>query len=79
MSRGLFACSFVEFGRPVPKVWSAIARDQNGNKTFVFECHHSRNDITSVRNSRENMGWQITSVNYDKPDYVEYEIVKGDD
>ena len=25
------------------------------------------------------LGWQITSVNYDKPDYVEYEIVKGDD
>ena len=23
------------------------------------------------------MGYQITSVNYDKPDYVEYEIVKG--
>jgi hypothetical protein len=27
----------------------------------------------------ENMGWQITSVNYDKPDYLEYETVKGDD
>jgi len=27
----------------------------------------------------EKMGWQITSVNYDKPDYLEYEIVKGDD
>jgi hypothetical protein len=25
------------------------------------------------------MGWKITSVNYDKPDYVEYEIVKGND
>jgi len=25
------------------------------------------------------MGWKITSVNYDKPDYVEYEIVKGHD
>ncbi len=24
------------------------------------------------------MGWKITSVNYDKTDYVEYEIVKGD-
>lgn len=24
------------------------------------------------------MGWKITSVNYDKPDYVEYEIVKND-
>ena len=24
------------------------------------------------------MGWKITSVNSDKPDYVEWEIVKGD-
>jgi hypothetical protein len=31
------------------------------------------------RRQLEKMGWKITSVNYDKPDYVEYEIVKGDD
>jgi hypothetical protein len=31
------------------------------------------------RSELEKMGWMITSVNYDKPDYVEYEIVKGDD
>jgi hypothetical protein len=30
------------------------------------------------RRELEKMGWHITSVNYDKPDYVEYEIVKGD-
>lgn len=30
------------------------------------------------RRELEKMGWQITSVNYDKPDYLEYEIVKGD-
>jgi uncharacterized protein YmfQ (DUF2313 family) len=30
------------------------------------------------RRELEKLGWQITSVNYDKPDYVEYEIVKGD-
>jgi uncharacterized protein YmfQ (DUF2313 family) len=29
------------------------------------------------RRQLEKMGWQITSVNYDKPEYVEYEIVKG--
>jgi len=29
------------------------------------------------RRELEQMGWQITSVNYDKPDYLEYEIVKG--
>jgi uncharacterized protein YmfQ (DUF2313 family) len=31
------------------------------------------------RRQLEKMGWKITSVNYDKPDYVEYEVVKGDD
>jgi hypothetical protein len=31
------------------------------------------------RRELEKMGWKITSVNYDKPDYVEYEIVKGKD
>jgi uncharacterized protein YmfQ (DUF2313 family) len=31
------------------------------------------------RRELEKMGWKVTSVNYDKPDYVEYEVVKGDD
>ena len=30
------------------------------------------------RRELEKMGWQITAVNYDKPEYLEYEIVKGD-
>jgi len=30
------------------------------------------------RRQLEKMGWKVTSINYDKPDYVEYEIVKGD-
>jgi hypothetical protein len=30
------------------------------------------------RRELEKMGWKITSVNYDRMDYVEYEIVKGD-
>ena len=31
------------------------------------------------RRQLEKMGWKVTSVNYDKPDYIEYEIVKGND
>jgi uncharacterized protein YmfQ (DUF2313 family) len=31
------------------------------------------------RRELEKLGWKVTSVNYDKPDYLEYEIVKGDD
>lgn len=30
------------------------------------------------RRELEKLGWTITAVNYDKPDYVEWEIVKGD-
>jgi uncharacterized protein YmfQ (DUF2313 family) len=36
-------------------------------------------DKNFYRKELEKLGWQITSVNYDKPDYLEYEIVKGDD
>jgi uncharacterized protein YmfQ (DUF2313 family) len=35
-------------------------------------------DKAFYRRELEKMGWKVTSVNYDKPDYVEYEIVKGD-
>jgi uncharacterized protein YmfQ (DUF2313 family) len=30
------------------------------------------------RRKLEDMGYKVTSTNYDKPDYLEYEIVKGD-
>jgi hypothetical protein len=35
-------------------------------------------DKEAYRRELEKLGWKITSVNYDKPDYVEWEIVKGD-
>jgi hypothetical protein len=31
------------------------------------------------RRELEKMGWKVTAVNHDKPEYIEYEIVKGDD
>jgi hypothetical protein len=30
------------------------------------------------RRKLEDMGYKVTSTNYDKPDYLEYEVVKGD-
>ena len=36
-------------------------------------------DKSFYRRQLEKLGWRITSVNYDKPDYAEYEVVKGDD
>jgi hypothetical protein len=34
-------------------------------------------DKNTYRRELEKLGYQITSVNYDRPDYLEYEIVKG--
>ena len=36
-------------------------------------------DKETLRRDLEKLGWKITAVNYDKPDYVEWEIVKGDE
>lgn len=36
-------------------------------------------DKNFYRREIEKKGYRITSINYDKPDYVEYEIVKGRD
>jgi hypothetical protein len=35
-------------------------------------------DKETYRRELEKLGWKITSVNYDKPDYAEWEVVKGD-
>ena len=35
-------------------------------------------DKNYYRQQLEKMGYKVTAVNYDKPEYVEYEIVKGD-
>lgn len=35
-------------------------------------------DRDFYRKELDKLGYQITAINYDKPDYVEYEVVKGD-
>jgi len=35
-------------------------------------------DRDFYRHELDKLGYQVTSVNYDKADYVEYEVVKGD-
>jgi len=39
----------------------------------------SGHDKSFYRRELERLGYNITAVNYDKPDYLEYEIVKGRD
>ncbi|HQY27973.1 MAG TPA: hypothetical protein PK787_04220 [Burkholderiaceae bacterium] len=36
-------------------------------------------DKAHYRSTLDKLGYKVTSVNYDKPDYVEYEVVKGED
>jgi uncharacterized protein YmfQ (DUF2313 family) len=51
------------------------SKDQKEHLTQVLKVGEEK---PFYRRELEKMGWQITSINYDKPDYLEYEIVKAD-
>ena len=63
---------------------SAVYSDRDRMKSSNDEKQHLEQALkvgeekAFYRRELEKMGWQITSVNYDKPDYLEYEIVKAD-
>src|SRR4030095_3101573 len=76
----------------VPATVPSVAADDNSKYSDRDRMKSSKDDKEKLekalktgetkdfyRRELEKMGWQITSVNYDKPDYLEYEIVKGDD
>ena len=48
-----------------------------GATMSILQALKPGEDKDFYRRELDRMGWQITAVNYDKPDYVEYEIVKG--
>ncbi|HEU4343047.1 MAG TPA: hypothetical protein VFU31_15950 [Candidatus Binatia bacterium] len=52
-------------------------RSSRDEKKALEQALKTGESKDSYRRQLEKMGWQITSINYDKPDYVEYEIVKG--
>jgi len=75
----------------VPMIVPAGAADDNSKYSDRDRMKSSKNEKDQLeqtlktgeekafyRRELEKAGWSITSVNYDKPDYVEYEIVKGD-
>lgn len=75
----------------VPMIVPASAAEDNSKYSDRDRMKSSKDDTDQLekalktgeeknfyRRELEKMGWSITSVNYDKPDYVEYEIVKGD-
>ena len=53
-------------------------RSSKDDKGRLEQALKTGEEKAFYRRELEKMGWQITSVNYDKPDYLEYEIVKGD-
>lgn len=57
-------------------------RDRRGNwdkgKTELERALKSGEEKSFYRRELEKLGYRVTAVNYDKPDYVEYEVVKGD-
>jgi uncharacterized protein YmfQ (DUF2313 family) len=53
-------------------------KSAKGDKEKLEQALKTGEEKAFYRRELEKMGWHITSVNYDKPDYLEYEIVKGD-
>src|SRR5918996_5164264 len=53
-------------------------RSAKGDEEKLEKVLKTGEEKAFYRRELEKMGWHITSVNYDKPDYAEYEIVKGD-
>ena len=53
-------------------------RSAKGDEEKLEQALKTGEEKAFYRRELEKMGWKITSVNYDKPDYLEYEIVKGD-
>jgi hypothetical protein len=54
-----------------------MMKTSKNEKTKLEQALKTGEEKDFYRRELEKMGWQITSLNYDKPDYVEYEIVKG--
>ncbi|MEW6297627.1 MAG: hypothetical protein AB1671_07790 [Thermodesulfobacteriota bacterium] len=42
-------------------------------------CGPPRSPVSFSLNQLQDLGFLITSINYNQPDYVEYEVVKGDE
>jgi uncharacterized protein YmfQ (DUF2313 family) len=53
-------------------------RSAKSDKEQLEQALKTGEEKAFYRRELDKMGWVITSVNYDKPDYLEYEIVKGD-
>jgi uncharacterized protein YmfQ (DUF2313 family) len=53
-------------------------RSAKSDKERLEQTLKTGEEKAFYRRELDKMGWRITSVNYDKPEYLEYEIVKGD-
>ena len=66
---------------PMPEMYSDRdrAKAMKSEEDKLEQALKTGEEKSFYRREVEKAGWQITSVNYDKPDYLEYEIVKGKD
>ena len=49
----------------------------SSEKDRIEKALGTGHDHAYYRQALEKMGWKVTSTNYDRPDYLEYEVVKG--
>ena len=65
-------------GQDTPERFSDRKRIEGSTneKEMLANSLAKGHDKAFYRRELEKRGWKVTSVNYDKPDYVEYEIVK---
>jgi hypothetical protein len=66
---------------PMPEMYSDRdrAKAMKSEEDKLEQALKTGEEKSFYRREVEKAGWQITSVNYDKSDYLEYEIVKGKD
>jgi hypothetical protein len=62
-------------GMTAPADRSAMLKDEKNRLEQILAGANSRADYAKVL---ESNGYRISAINSDKPDYLEYEVVKGD-
>jgi hypothetical protein len=62
-----------------PASWAASdATAWNTGQAELEKQLPAGQEVKSYRQKLEKLGYQVTSINYDTPTYLEYEVVKGD-
>lgn len=74
----LSAASLVCLITPLPSRAETNAAAWNAGQADLEKNLSPGQDAKTYRQKLEQLGYQVTAVNYDNPSYLEYEVVKGD-